>query len=206
VHALDVVQGGDAGAGGDQRAGTDLADAEHAGKRCTHAAVADVGLHFAHAGFGGIADGALGVEGGTGDELLGRQFTLALVQLVGFGKGGLGLQQGGFLGLAAQGHQGGAGGDLLAAVEVHGVDDFADFGGDGHRLAGLGGAECLQGVAPGGGLHDLGGHRHDFGLPAGGLVLAATPGQDGQAEAGNDACGDASRHEVQPLMFHDRQV
>ncbi|MNV39668.1 hypothetical protein D3C71_1312550 [compost metagenome] len=206
VHALDVIQRGDRGAGGDQRTGADLADAQHAGERRTHPAVADVGLHFAHAGISGIADGALRVQRGAGHQLLGGEFALALVQLVGLQERGLGLQQRGFLGLAAQGNQRRAGTDLLATFEVHRLDDFADLGGDRHRLARLGRAQCLQRVAPCRSLHHLGGDRYGVCLPASGLVFTATPSQSDQGDASGEARCDASQHVMQSRLFLDRRV
>ncbi|MNT38826.1 hypothetical protein D3C72_1750350 [compost metagenome] len=196
MHALDVVEGGDHRGRRQQRARADLADAEDAGERCAHTAVADVRLHLRHACFGGVADRLLRIQGRAGHQPLCRQFALALVQLVGFPEGRLRLHQCGFLGLTAQGHQRRAGGDLLATFEMHALDDLAHLGGHADRLARLGRTQRLQRVAPLHRLHDLRGDRHGFALPTrGGLLFACAPGQHGQAEAKGQGRSDTSQHE-----------
>ncbi|KAG1530467.1 hypothetical protein G6F51_013830 [Rhizopus arrhizus] len=111
-----------------------------------------------------------------------------------------------FLRLPTQGHDRCTGGDVLAAFEVHLLDDFADLGGDADRLARLGRAQRLQGVVPLRGPHHLRGHRHRFALPTrGGLLLACAPGQHGQAEAKGQGRSDTSQHERSRLI-HGRRV
>ncbi len=117
-------------------------------------------------------------------------------QLIRFMEGGLRLHQRGLLGLAAQGHDRRAGGDVLAAFEMHLLDDFADLGGHADRFARLGRAQRLQGVAPLPGLHHLRSDRHRFSLPTcGSLLFACAPGQHGQAEAKGQGRSDTSQHE-----------
>ncbi|GEM_PF-3899494 len=111
-------------------------------------------------------------------------------------EGGLRLHQRGLLGLPAQGYDRRTGSNMLAAFEVHLLDDLADLGGDADGFARLGRTQCLQRVVPLRGLHDLGGDRHRFSLPTGGgLLFARAPGQHGQAEAKGQGRSDASQHE-----------
>ena len=196
VHVLDVIERGDDRGRGHQRAGADLADAEHASERRAHAAVTDVGLHLHHARLGGITDRLLRIQRGAGHQPLGGQLARAPVQLVGFVEGGLRLHQRGLLGLPAQGHDRRTGGHMLATFKVHLLDDFADLGRHADGLARLGRAQRLQRVIPLRGLHDLRGHRHRFALPTGGgLLFAPAPGQKGQAEAKGQGRSNASQHE-----------
>ena len=136
------------GARRDQRAGADLADAEHAGERRADHAVGEVGADLRDLRAGGIAGRPLRIERRARDQLLRCQLRLALVQLLGFLEGRFGGGQRGLLLLAAEGHQRRAAGDVLPAFEMHLLHGLADLGGDRDRLARMHGAERAQRVRP----------------------------------------------------------
>ena len=81
VHPRNVIQRGDRGAGGDQRARADLADAEHSGERRAYHAIRQVGADLRDLRTRGIAGGALRIQRRTRHQLLRCQLRLSLVQL-----------------------------------------------------------------------------------------------------------------------------
>src|SRR5690606_36953351 len=186
VHAGQVVQGRDRRAGGDQRAGTDLADAEHARERRADDAFAELRPHLFDPRPRRVPRRALAVELRARDQLLPRQFLLAPVQALGLGGRRLGLAQRGLLLLPGEGDQHRALADPVAAFEVHLAHDLADLGGDGDRFARTRGADRLQGVVEGLLAHHRGGHR-DRALAHALAAGFATTGGEGQGQDGEQA-------------------
>ena len=167
----------------DQRAGADLADAEHAGERRADHAVADVGAHLRHAGARGVADGALRVELRARDQLLAGELVLALVKLVGFVRGGLRLFERGLLLTPGERDQRRARGHHVAAFEMHLLHRLADLGGDGDGFARFYIPQREQRVAEG--LHPdlLRGHRNGtIAVAALALFGAVAAACDGRAD------------------------
>ncbi len=141
-----IIQGGDGGAGRNQRTGRDIAEAYDSGERRIDHPILQPRLGGVQGAFSGNIGGLVLFGRRRRRQALRRQLVPAVGGGLGEIDGGLGLGNAGVLGVLAQFKQHLALLDPVAGLEQHPVDHLAGGGRQGYRLPALGHALDVEAI------------------------------------------------------------